>query len=212
MCRDSLERFSTGLRLMSISNGRARRCKFSVCHGSQALAPNGVYVGSVVLILKIGHGLAGGDGGKAMSRNPTAYLAIVGALAFAPPGAASAGQVNIPHINIARPQISVPTPHPSVPTPHLSIPRPQISVPTPRLSSPKLTTHDLVYFPKLTPHGNAAGPSKWQMRDKTVTLGNPTASSPGSASAMPVSNTGGYPTVETPSFRCRSKGGISNCI
>ena len=59
-----------------------------------------------------------------MSRNPTAYFAIVGTLAFALPGAASAGQLNIPHINInlPRPQISVPTPHPSISPPRINVP------------------------------------------------------------------------------------------
>jgi hypothetical protein len=163
-----------------------------------------------------------------MSRNLTAYFAIVGTLAFALPGAAKAGQINIPHINI-RPQISVPTPHPSVPTPHLSIPRPQISVPTPRLSSfPKGITpgnnglranapglrHKDISVRTLAPGSGTGSGSHYQedMRVGTMGPGSETGSSPGSASAMPVSNTGGYPTVETPSFRCRSKGGISNCI
>jgi hypothetical protein len=169
-----------------------------------------------------------------MSRKRIAYFAIVGTLAFALPGAASAGQVNIPHINIPRPQISIPTPHPSVP-----MLRP--SVPTPHLSSPKLTTPNLVSFPKGITAGNnglrasAAGVSKGgTRRDRSFPLPdkyggtlpeNGTSSSPGSASAMPYSNTGGgsytssggggYSTVGkangSPSLRCRSKGDASNC-
>jgi hypothetical protein len=200
--------------------------KFSVCRGSQALTTNRVYTGPVV---KIATGWRAEV--KTMSRNLAAYLAIVGTLVFAPPGAASAGQVNIPRINIPRPQISIPTPHPSVPTPHLSIPRPQISVPTPRLSSfPKGITpdnnglranapglrHKDISVGTLAP-GSGTGSSSGahyqeDIRVGTMGPGSETGSSPGSASAMPVSNTGGYPTVETPSFRCRSKGGISNCI
>jgi hypothetical protein len=164
-----------------------------------------------------------------MSRNSTAYFAIVGTLAFALPGAASAGQVNIPHINI-RPQISVPTPHPSVPTP--------------RLSSPKLSTPNLVIRPQVTSglKATTSNQSMGHMLNQAPGLGLPqkgnTISGPGSASAMPVSNTGGdftssagasapsstsgspsysggYSTAgkanTSPSLRCRSKGGVSNC-
>ena len=160
-----------------------------------------------------------------MSRNSTAYFAIVGTLAFAFPGAASAGQVNIPHINIniPRPQISVPTPHPNIPTPHLSIPTSHLSI-----SSPKLTTRNLMIRPKVTSPVGAPAPIDGAFRP-IPGLGLPqqgnTASGTGSASAMPVSNTGGgsyassggggYSTVgkanASPSFRCRSKGGVSNC-
>jgi hypothetical protein len=191
-----------------------------------------------------------------MSRNLAAYFAIVGTLAFALPGAASAGQVNIPHINIniPRPQISVPTPHPNIPTPHLSIPTSHLSI-----SSPKLTTRNLMIRPKVTSPVGAPAPIDGAVRP-IPGLGLPqqgnTASGTGSASAMPVSNTGGGSyggggsgggglhnapldvagggatgqpmpqqqsaagttsanpvsmTGGTPSYRCRSKGGASNC-
>jgi hypothetical protein len=161
-----------------------------------------------------------------MSRHFAASFAIVGTLVLARAGAASAGGlVNLPHINIPRPQISIPTPHPSVPTPHLNIPQPQISVVTPRLSSPKLTTHNLVNFPKGTTHANnGSGSNAGGYRRsfvRVLTQGSGTDSSSGSTSAMPVSNTGG--SAGSPSyltegkanasatFRCRSKGGVSNC-
>jgi hypothetical protein len=164
-----------------------------------------------------------------MSGHFAAYLAIV-TLAFAPAGAASGGQVNIP-LNIPRPNIS----------------RPQISVPTPRLSSPKLTTPNLVRVPKVTapvsgskgiaPDKNlvntgASSPSGYSTIQNIVPptqTGGSKFSTSGGASATPVSNTGGgslsssagasspsgYSTVgkanASQSFRCRSKGGVSNC-
>jgi hypothetical protein len=65
-----------------------------------------------------------------MSRHFAAYFAIVGTLAFAPGGAANAGQFNIPHFNIMRPQIGMPTPHLSnMPPLHLSNTQPHISGP-----------------------------------------------------------------------------------
>jgi hypothetical protein len=60
---------------------------------------------------------------KIMSRHFAAYFAIVGTLAFAPGGAANAGQFNIPHFNMLRPQ------------PHFNMLRPQISMLTPHLSN-----------------------------------------------------------------------------
>jgi hypothetical protein len=163
-----------------------------------------------------------------MSRHFAAYFAIVSTLAFAPGGAVNAGQLNIPNI---------PPPHISAPTPHLSVPQPHISVPTLRLSNPKLTAPNLVNFSKGTRPGNngalippkllgigtglrpnAIGPSKGikpghEKREiRVLTQGSGTDSSSGSTSAMPVSNTGGaYLTGGTPSFRCRSEGGLSNC-
>ena len=163
-----------------------------------------------------------------MSRHFAAYFAIVSTLAFAPGGAVNAGQLNIPNI---------PPPHISAPTPHLSVPQPHISVPTLRLSSLKLTAPNLVNFSKGTRPGNngalippkllgigtglrpnAIGPPKGikpghEKREiRVLTQGSGTDSSSGSTSAMPVSNTGGaYLTGGTPSFRCRSKGGLSNC-
>ena len=150
-----------------------------------------------------------------MSRHLAAYFAIVGTLAFAG-GAADAGQVNIPHINIPRPQISVPTPH-------LSISPPRISVPTQTLSSARMNRAGF------NPAGFSPGgggppipnmvPAAKQFRAFT---------SVGSAQASPSSSTGGggggpntssggsgYSTAgqadSSPSFRCRSKGGKSNC-
>jgi hypothetical protein len=112
-----------------------------------------------------------------MSRHFAAYFAIVGTLAFAPGGAANAGQFNIPHINM---------------------PRPQINFPTPRLSSPKLTTHNLVNFGNNGLRPNAAGLSKGigsggkkEREISVLTPGTGAGSSPGSTSAMPISNTGG---------------------
>ena len=167
-----------------------------------------------------------------MSRN---LIAIVGTLAFALPGAASAGQVNIPHINIniPRPQISVLTPHPNIPTPHLSISPPRISAP--HASVPKATARaylgglgspggSTIHYDRA--FGSPGGSQTVYPADRIGTLpGNGTGSASGSASAMPVSNTGGgsyassggggYSTVgkanASPSFRCRSKGGVSNC-
>jgi hypothetical protein len=145
-----------------------------------------------------------------MSRNSTAYFAIVGTLAFALPGAASAGQINIPHINIPRPQvnipqINIPRPQISVPTPHPSVPTPRLSVPTPNSSISKVT----ITTTSLALKKGAQGGQVIRRAINTLTPGSGTGSSPGSASAMPVSSTGGsYPTVETASFRCRSK---SNC-
>jgi hypothetical protein len=196
---------------MPIPDGRARRSKFSVCRGSQALATNRVYIGSVILILE-NRPLGWRAEVKTMSRHLAAYFAIVGTLAFASGGAASAGQFNIPHINIPRPQISIPTPHPSVPTPHLSIPRSHISV-TPHLSVSKLSVS------KVEDHGRSGRRyERYESRGFTdpqsVKGGDQTAS--GNTSATIYSNTngnslaggGGYSTV---SFRCRSKGGVSNC-
>jgi hypothetical protein len=51
-----------------------------------------------------------------MSHRFAAYFAIVGTLAFAPGGAANAGQSNIPHFNnLATANHSFPTPHPVKP-------------------------------------------------------------------------------------------------
>jgi len=131
-----------------------------------------------------------------MSRHLAAYFAIVGTLAFASGGAADAGQVNIPHINIPRPQVNIP---------HINISRPQISVPTPRLSSPNLTTHIL----KETTPGNNNNDRHIRMRESNLTPGTGTFSGSGRTSANPVSNTGG--DSFTPLFPCRAKGGVSNC-
>jgi hypothetical protein len=108
-----------------------------------------------------------------MSRHLAAYFAIVGTLAFASGGAADAGQVNIPHINIPRPQVNIP---------HINISRPQISVPTPRLSSPNLTTHIL----KETTPGNNNNDRHIRMRESNLTPGTGTFSGSGRTSANPV--------------------------
>jgi hypothetical protein len=220
---------------MPISDGDARRSKFPVCRGSQALATNRVYIGSVILI----HGLAGG--GETMSRHFAACFAIVGTLAFASGGAASAAQVNIPHINIPRPQVNIP---------HINIPRPQISVPTPHPSISKVITtarpprmsvqsvNKIGLVGKVDVHVGGAflySPSRRIVPTfipgigdvpvdgaftyspsprivPTVTPGNGTVTISGSTLANPVSSTGGaYPTVETSSLRCRSNVGVSNC-
>jgi len=153
-----------------------------------------------------------------MSRHLAAYFAIVGTLVFASGGAASAGPVNIPQINIPRPQVNIP---------HINVPRPNISLPTPHLSVPKITTPNLVRVPKVTTpatksSNNLADVTRTSLRKKksneSETIrrfvepirGTDTVSTSGSTVANPVSNTGGaYPTSET--FRCHSKGGVSNC-
>ena len=148
-----------------------------------------------------------------MSRHLAAYFAVVGTLASASVGAASAGPVNIPQINIPRPQVNIP---------HINISRPQISVPTPRLSSPNLTTHNFSVPPpplsgrKLTTHilkettpGNNNNDRHIRMRESNLTPGTGTFSGSGRTSANPVSNTGG--DSFTPLFPCRAKGGVSNC-
>ena len=127
-----------------------------------------------------------------MSRHLAAYFAIVGTLAFASGGAADAGQVNIPHINIPRPQVNIP---------HINISRPQISVPTPRLSSPNLSTHNFSVPPatfkrgKLTTHilkettpgnNNNNNDRHIRMRESNLTPGTGTFSGSGRTSANPV--------------------------
>jgi hypothetical protein len=154
-----------------------------------------------------------------------AYLAIV-TLAFAPAGAASGGQVNIPHINIPRPQISVPTPRlssPKLTTPNL-VRVPKVTVP---VSGSKgiAPNKDLVNTGASSPSGY----STIQNIIPPTQTGGSKFSTSGGASATPVSNTGGgslsssagasspsgYSTVgkanASQSFRCRSKGGVSNC-
>ena len=131
-----------------------------------------------------------------MSRHLAACFAIVGTLAFASAGAASAGQVNIPNINIPRP----------------NIPRPQISVPTPRLSSPKLITPNLVSRPKGTAavSGSQAYEHMQDLSGRSPT-GQPMPqqqSTTGTTSGNQFSNVSGG---AGPSFRCRPKGGVSNC-
>jgi len=172
-----------------------------------------------------------------MSRNLTAYFAIVGTLAFALPGAANAGQINIPHINIPRPQISIPTLHPSVSTPRLSVPTPHLSVPTPHPSISKVITTPAPSVKLINKAGQASvmsinkdGRGKKSEHSKHVVIPDQQGakggdmSPAGSASATTYSNTsgsystgsaqgspsysGGYSTV---GIRCRSKGGASNC-
>ena len=173
-----------------------------------------------------------------MSRRLAAYFAIVGTLAFASGGAASAGPVNIPRINIPRPQVNIP---------RINIPRPQISVPTPHPSISKVITiarpprtsvqsinkNGLVgkvgvqtggalpyspsrrIFPTFIPGiGDVPTDGAFTYSPSprivpTVTPGNGTVSTSGSTLANPVSSTGG--DSFTPSFRCRAKGGVSNC-
>jgi len=174
-----------------------------------------------------------------MSRHLAAYFAIVGTLAFASGGAASAGPVNIPQINIPRPQVNIP---------RINIPRQQISVPTPhpsiskvitiarppRMSVQSINKNGLVgkvdvqiggafpyspsrrIVPTLIPGiGDVPVDGAFPYSPRivpSVTPGNGTVSTSGSTLANPVSSTAGaYPTVETASFRCRSKGGVSNC-
>jgi hypothetical protein len=192
-----------------------------------------------------------------MSRNSTAYFAIVGTLAFALPGAASAGQVNIPHLNlnIPRPQISIPTPHPSVPTSHLSVSPPRISAPTQGLSnlrtqglsnsmappSPPLPGYSYNQVPtanqfgKFTVTGNSvSSPNTGPTGGVSYTGGGGSytggggsytggggsytgggGSYTGGGDSYASSGGGGYSTAgkadASPSFRCRSKGGESNC-
>ena len=152
-----------------------------------------------------------------MSRHLAAYFAIVGTLAFASGGAASAGQVNIPQINIPRPQINIPRPQVNIP--RINIPRPEISVPTPHLTVSKITTPNLVLVPKVATKAtksnnnlaNVTRTSFGTMRRVVEPIrATDTISPSGGTVANPVSNTGGaYPTAET--FRCRSKDGASNC-
>ena len=133
-----------------------------------------------------------------MSRHLAAYFAIVGTLAFASGGAASAGPANIPQVNIPRPEISVPTPH---------------------LTVSKITTPNLVLVPKVATKAtksnnnlaNVTRTSFGTMRRVVEPIrATDTISPSGGTVANPVSNTGGaYPTAET--FRCRSKDGASNC-
>jgi len=166
-----------------------------------------------------------------MSRHLAAYFAIVGTLAFASGGAASAGQVNIPQINIPRPQINIPRPQVNIP--QINISRPQISVPTPHSSISKVITTPKVVplsvqsinkFSKAhcllcsgqQPIDGAFPPPQGlgPIHDVVgaTTPGNDAASSSGRSLANPVSSTGGAnPRVETASFRCRSKGGVFNC-
>jgi hypothetical protein len=198
-----------------------------------------------------------------MSRNSTAYFAIVGTLAFALPGAASAGQVNIPHINLniprpqinIRPQISVPTTHPSVATPHFSISRAitfnQTSGSTSRKFNSQrpflgnFSTHQPLGtseaqvpsaspFATMTRAGSTQGdvmtqPGGGQGQQPygaiTTLRGSGSGTQSGSTQggaytstngdAYTSTNSGGYSTVgkanASPSLRCRSKGGVSNC-
>ena len=135
-----------------------------------------------------------------MSRRLAAYFAIVGTLAFATGGVASAGPVNIPHINIPRPQISVPTPH-------LSVSPPRNSVPTPHLSSlrPRLQVTSGRQFAAWK--GNSH--KKWLALPDEHGQPLPEQRSPtGLVSGNLFSNVSGN---TGPSFRCRSKGGASNC-
>ena len=145
-----------------------------------------------------------------MSRHFVAYFAIVGTLAFASGGAASAGPANIPQVNIPRPQVNIP---------RINIPRPEISVPTPHLTVSKITTPNLVLVPKVATKAtksnnnlaNVTRTSFGTMRRVVEPIrATDTISPSGGTVANPVSNTGGaYPTAET--FRCRSKDGASNC-
>jgi hypothetical protein len=166
-----------------------------------------------------------------MSRHFAAYFAIVGTLAFVPAGAAGAGQVNIPHINIPRPQISIPTPHPSVPPPHLSVPtlHPSISkVITPPAPSVKLINKagKASVDKKVSQDAatNFSGVSKHVVIPDQQGAKGGDMSPAGSASATTYSNTSGSystgPAQGSPSYsggystvgiRCRSKGGASNC-
>jgi hypothetical protein len=129
-----------------------------------------------------------------MSRHFAAYFAIVGTLVFALPGAASAG----PHFNFQQGAASA-GPHfnfqrgAASAGPHFNFQRLQMSVPTPRLSSPKLTTPSLGSGPKVTMTTTKSKKNKPRIEERQIPSlgGGGTDSPPGSASAMPVSNTGG---------------------
>jgi hypothetical protein len=121
-----------------------------------------------------------------MSRHLAAYFAIVGTLAFASGGAASAGPINIPQINIPRPQISVPTPH-------LSSPRPRLEVTSGRQFAAWKGNSHKKWLALPDEHGQPLPEQR---------------SSPGIASSNPFSNVSGDTGR---SFRCRSKGGVSDC-
>jgi hypothetical protein len=128
-----------------------------------------------------------------MSGHFAAYLAIAATLAFAPAGATSAAQVNIPRPNVPRPQISAPKPSINVPT---AVSKHQLGV----LTSP----------PSVSPSGTAsANPNSGTSGGSLVGASSPSFT-PGSPSYS-----GGYSTVgkanASPSVRCRSKGGGSNC-
>ena len=174
-----------------------------------------------------------------MSRRLAAYFAIVGTLAFALPGAASAGQVNIPQI--PRPQANIP---------HSNISPPRISVPTQGLSNLRMISGWKGTAPRtqtLSTATTKSGPPKvFLPPGGTIPDIVPPASpfdkstAAGNVGAFQSSNTGwgggsggggsyggsgsggggsyggaGYSTAGKanagPSFRCRSKGGKSNC-
>jgi len=179
-----------------------------------------------------------------MSRHLAAYFAIVGTLAFAG-GAADAGQVNIPHINIPRPQISVPTPHQTISPPRISVPTQGLSnlrmISGGKGTAPStqtLSTARIRSGPaKPKPVGVTAIPDQWGKNPPPgpTNSGNSSAdtgtrvngqyggdgsyggagSGGGGSGGGGSYGGGGYSTAgkadTSPSFRCRSKGGKSNC-
>ena len=192
------------------------------------LVTSRVYIDSVILILENRPRAGGRAEVKTMSRHLAAYFAIVGTLAFAG-GAADAGQVNIPHINIPRPQISVPTPHQTISPPRISVPTQGLSnlrmISGGKGTAPStqtLSTARIRSGPaKPKPVGVTAIPDQWGKNPPP----GPTNSGNSSADTGTRVNGqyggdgsyggGGYSTAgkadTSPSFRCRSKGGKSNC-
>jgi hypothetical protein len=113
-------------------------------------------------------------------------------LAFASAGAASAGQVNIPNINI---------PRPNIPRPQINIPQPQIRVQTPHLRGPNVNapvsgSQTYGHMQDLSGRSPTGQPMPQQQSTTGTTSGNQFSNVSGGAG---------------PSFRCRPKGGVSNC-
>jgi uncharacterized protein YcfJ len=168
-----------------------------------------------------------------MSRNPTAYFAIAGTLAFAPGGAVNAGQLNIPHINIPPPHINSTPPHLSIRTPPPSIRQTTVSkwsVPAAQGFS-SATRAGSVQAGVMTQTGGGQGMQpqtavgtlqnsgsgtqvgSTQGGAYTSTQGGAYTSTQGGAFTS-TNYSGGYSTAgkanANPSYRCRSKGG-ANC-
>jgi hypothetical protein len=124
-----------------------------------------------------------------MSRHFAAYFAIVGTLAFAPGGAANAGQFNIPHFNIPRAfaPAGAGQPHPYIPRPNFSVPKGGSFIGIQKQAVGASS-------PTVSGSASAKGGGRKIMRDQVRVLSgtaNSTVSPSGTASAMPVSNTGG---------------------
>src|SRR5262249_53419583 len=115
-----------------------------------------------------------------MSRHLAAYFAIVGTLAFASSSAASAGQLNIPQVNIPRPQFRVPTPH-------LSVSPPRNSVPTQTLSSARMIS----VGKGMTPHPPLSYSSPDQGLPDPTGPRPPVVTNSASPLAIPTTNVGG---------------------